>query len=527
MVSRRTNSPSALEPAPVPGRQLLISTRLRTFTRPLRAGETVVLGTGSEVVLDEGPARALSLELLEDGSIDVRVLEGASVRLNDVQVATRTQAHVGDLLELGPSALLVQASSAPPPPRRSVLSAEAFELQLDTEVLRAERSGRPLSLWAVRSRALGRAGPRRLLEQPELVPDGAFSLGEFAPGVWLMLLPEASLAQSEAPRARLAQALARMGEPAQWGHATLPQDGVQGHALLGRALERLLSDDLAPDEEPLRFDPVMARLYELLDRWAASPGPFVLHGEASVGKEVFARALHARAERDAPGAPFIAFACGEYSQARWDSALERARGGTLYLQHLPALPASVRAGLASGLGLGLGLGLEGLRLVVSAPGAVELGAPVQLLLPPLRDRPLDILPLAESFLLRAGERLGRSGLSLTPAAQALLRQDRWPGNLRELKNAMVRAALAADTGEVRPEHLPPRLLREQAGPGEAGDLRATMKAQEREVLLAALGRTSWNVTAAALALGLPRRTVVYRMSKLGLRRPPRTPLPGP
>ncbi len=79
----------------------------------------------------------------------------------------------------------------------------------------------------------------------------------------------------------------------------------------------------------------------------------------------------------------------------------------------------------------------------------------------------------------------------------------WPGNVRELVNVLAFAARATardDSGE---------------------QFKGAMAAAEREVLLEALARTRWNVTAAAARLGMPRRTVVYRMARLGLRRPAR------
>jgi len=100
----------------------------------------------------------------------------------------------------------------------------------------------------------------------------------------------------------------------------------------------------------------------------------------------------------------------------------------------------------------------------------------------------------------------------------------WPGNLREMKNVVERAAVASAAEEITSEAIPPRIMR----PGAAGKdllarppggLRLTLRATEKEVLLKTLAYTHWNVTQAAKRLGLPRRTVIYRMSKLGLRRP--------
>jgi DNA-binding NtrC family response regulator len=148
--------------------------------------------------------------------------------------------------------------------------------------------------------------------------------------------------------------------------------------------------------------------------------------------------------------------------------------------------------------------------------AIE-GFDVVVQVPPLRARPLEIRALAEAFLSRARAVVGRPRLHLAPDALALLSQWPWPGNVRELKNVMVRAARSSVRDEVGRDALPLPLA--QSGPTE--DLRDAMRLAERELLLEALGRTRWNVTATAQRLGMPRRTVVYRMARLGLKRPAR------
>jgi transcriptional regulator of acetoin/glycerol metabolism len=89
--------------------------------------------------------------------------------------------------------------------------------------------------------------------------------------------------------------------------------------------------------------------------------------------------------------------------------------------------------------------------------------------------------------------------------------------VRELRNVMARAARSAVRDELGRDALPSRLSTE--APEES--LRGALKTAERELLLEALARTRWNVTAAAGRLGIPRRTVVYRMARLGLKRPAR------
>jgi DNA-binding NtrC family response regulator len=155
--------------------------------------------------------------------------------------------------------------------------------------------------------------------------------------------------------------------------------------------------------------------------------------------------------------------------------------------------------------------------VLATSSVVLDGFDVVVQVPPLRARPTEIPVMAEAFLATARTLLGRPRLHLAPEALALLEQWSWPGNVRELKNVMLRAARASVRDEVSRDSLPAALA--QVGP--SGDLRDAMRLAERELLLEALGRTRWNVTATAQRLGMPRRTVVYRMAKLGLKRPAR------
>jgi DNA-binding NtrC family response regulator len=252
----------------------------------------------------------------------------------------------------------------------------------------------------------------------------------------------------------------------------------------------------------------MERLYALSGQISKLEGLILLQGEPSVGKTTFARALH---EQHGQG-ELVKVRGHEVSPEAWRVAVRRAQGGTLYVSNLDQLPTPQRAALRS----------MGERVIGSAPGGVDGLSPVaSILIPPLRDRRAEILPLAESFMARAAHGLGMARVTLTREAREILANDSWPGNLRELKTAMVRAVLIAVGAEVGAEHLPPRVLREARAADQGADLRTTLDEAERATLREMLNKTAWNVSAAAKALGMPRRTVVYRMAKLGMRRPQR------
>ena len=138
----------------------------------------------------------------------------------------------------------------------------------------------------------------------------------------------------------------------------------------------------------------------------------------------------------------------------------------------------------------------------------------RLVIPELANRPADVAPIAELVLHAVDAQLGRRRSGLRAETRSLLQGLTAPENVRTLRNVVIRGALNATGTEVRPEHLD---LPSEA-PALSG-VRAKVRETERREIEAALHRSGWNVTEAARRMDLPRRTLVYRMSRLGLRRP--------
>ena len=234
---------------------------------------------------------------------------------------------------------------------------------------------------------------------------------------------------------------------------------------------------LAP--ELVFADPRSVELRARLARLATSDAPVLILGETGTGKELVARELHAQSRRS--GRPFVAVNAGGFAEPLIESELfghergaftgaherqigwfEAADGGTLFLDEIGDLPLSLQVKLLrvlatsefTRLGSRTSTRVD-VRLVAATN--VDLRAALaarrfredlyyrlsvaSVTLPPLRDRPGDILPLAEHFLARYGARLDKPGARLEPrAAEALLRQ-RWPGNIRELENVIHQALI--------------------------------------------------------------------------------------
>jgi DNA-binding NtrC family response regulator len=291
-------------------------------------------------------------------------------------------------------------------------------------------------------------------------------------------------------------------------------------------------------------DAATERVIALACQVARADVPVLITGPNGAGKERIAEIIQANsAVKDGP---FVTLNCGALpselveaelfgadagaytgaSKAR-EGKFEAADGGTLFLDEIGNLPLAGQMKLLRVLETGRFERLGSNRerqvkvRVVSATNA-DIGAMIragtfredlyyrlnliELRLPPLAERPGDILPLAEHFL--AG------GKALTEPARALLLRHAWPGNVRELKNTMQRASLLAGGERIAPADL--GIVAGAAAPSSP----ATADAEpDREAIEAALARAGNVVAQAAAELGLSRQALYRRMERLGLSRP--------
>ncbi len=326
-------------------------------------------------------------------------------------------------------------------------------------------------------------------------------------------------------------------------------------SLLSRLGRQNISDTVVGARAGLRE--VMVRV-ELVAR---SDTPVLILGETGTGKEVVARAVHARSGRAA--GPFLRVNCGAIPPELIDSELfghergsftgaiaqrkgwfERADGGTLFLDEVGELNAAAQVRLLRVLQDGSlqrvgGQHQMSVDVRVVAATNRDLAAMVQggtfradlwyrlavfpIHLPALRDRPEDIAALASHFALEAEKRLGLAPQPLTPADVALLRRYPWPGNVRELASVMERAAILGDGKglqvakalgtAIEPVATAVDPLPPPQAPSERLD---TVMARHIEAALAkTLGRIEGPFGAARL-LGINPHTLRARMRKLGI-----------
>ena len=296
---------------------------------------------------------------------------------------------------------------------------------------------------------------------------------------------------------------------------------------------------------------VRDRLREL----AVSPLPLLVTGESGVGKELVARTLHDLSP--AVTGEFVAVRCSVLGDATWESRwkgkagmtglLDRAAGGTLFLEELPDLVPELQTRLLRTLaGDGDAARRDvsrDFRVVASSTRNAgqltedgELTAEVlsalageTLHVPPLRERAEDIAPLARHFVSTICEINDLPEMQLEAESLALLERHRWPANVRELRNAMEHAVILAPEGTIGPEHLPGRLggageLADAASAGNSGADRRFREAKrevvesfERAYLRALMERHAGNVTAASQQAGMLRSALQRLLRKYELK----------
>ncbi len=336
---------------------------------------------------------------------------------------------------------------------------------------------------------------------------------------------------------------------------------------LGRTIVRF-TPSAAVTEVPLhpepRFgqligpSPAMRRMFHDLAKIAASDVTVLIHGETGTGKELVAEAIHDASPRAA--GPLVVLDCGGIPGNLFEDALfghergaftgaeraaagafERADGGTLFLDELGELPLDLQPKLLRAVQERVIRRLGGARelpvdvRIVAAthrdlPVEINRGtfredlfyrlAVARIEVPPLRERPDDILPLVHHFLAAAGADADR----LTPDAATALAAHYWPGNVRELRTAVERL-LIAPTGplyETRPapaaaDALPLALDLDLTASFKDAK-QAVIDAFDRRFIEALLARHD-SIAAAARAAGLDRVSIYKIMNRLGLRRP--------
>jgi DNA-binding NtrC family response regulator len=337
--------------------------------------------------------------------------------------------------------------------------------------------------------------------------------------------------------------------------------------------------------------PAMDRVKSLISKAAKSAIPVLIEGEAGVGKELVARVIHGTGDRG--GKPFIVVDCATLAPNLIDATLfgahksalpgaiaqqgkfAEAHGGTLLIEEVGELPPATQAKLLRVLQSGeiepvgasrperinvrvvTTTSTRLLNLARSGAFREDLYYRLNVLpiyMPPLRDRPEDIAPLASSFIAALSAEAGKRIAGMADAALEMLRRYSWPGNVGQLQNLLYRAILLAETAWLEPADFP-LLVGQLEGRAEAvkmGAARNTLSAPvhiddaivaarshqtgealpdrfldpsgavaplstiERELIVFALKQSGGRMSKAARALGIGRSTLYRKLREFGL-----------
>jgi DNA-binding NtrC family response regulator len=303
----------------------------------------------------------------------------------------------------------------------------------------------------------------------------------------------------------------------------------------------------------LARDAASRRVLDLAAKVAATSTTVLITGESGCGKDQLARLIHESSPRR--DAPYLKIDCaslppelveselfghekGAFTGAdeRKLGRLEIARGGSIVLDEVAALAPPIQSKLLrvieertfERLGGTDTLRIDARLLALTNADLERLVAAgcfredlfyrlkvFTIAVPPLRQRPADILPLADELLLRLAAVHARVGIAFDAAARRMLETYSWPGNIRELKNAIERALVFSSDAILRPEHFPDHVRTATLSAG-AGAVLRSLENIEREAIAATLEATHFKITKSAEILGISRKTLLDKRKKYGL-----------
>ncbi|MFH1486806.1 MAG: sigma 54-interacting transcriptional regulator, partial [Chloroflexota bacterium] len=538
----------------------------------LADGEEIIIGRGDEVgltIADSKISNQHTKMWREGHKIFVEDLGSTNgTQVNGITVQAAHRIGPGDEVSIG-SATLMVSSLALTVGHHRILTDGEFEERLDAEVDRAKRYRRPLSL--IMLRLAGHAlSVRKHLAAIASVLRQMDVLASYGPREYAILLPEADAKSGEGVVRRLTLPPDSKDKLAV-GLVTLPMDAQSTGMLVEIARERLRSargesSPVRSREKPAKRIIVaesrsMIQAMTLAHRVASLRTTVLILGETGSGKQIVAEEIHQSSPR-AKG-PFIHVNCaaiplplmeselfgherGAFTGAdsRHSGFVEVASGGSLFLDEIGELPDTAQPKLLHFLESQTFTRVGGVtpiqadvRIIAATNRDLEVErkngrfredlyfrlSAFVVHMPPLRERPDDILPLASLFCTEFAAAMGQQVPTFSEGALDALRHYTWPGNIRQLRNAIERAMVLSDDSRIEEAHLPERVL---VDPSQAtkGPLEQKLTRLEQKTIEDMLHECGGNQSETARRLGISRRSLIYRMKKLGLRRG--TALPG-
>jgi len=312
-----------------------------------------------------------------------------------------------------------------------------------------------------------------------------------------------------------------------------------------------------PVMEMIGVSPIMRGIFQSVRKIAPTDSTVLITGETGVGKELIVRALHAEsARRDGP---LIKVNCAAIPETLIESELfgyekgaftgavtskpgrfELAHEGTIFLDEIGDMPLQLQSRLLCVLQDKAFERVGGVKTIkvdvrILAATNRDLQADIQagkfradlfyrlnvvpIRVPPLRERREDIAPLLNHFLKRIASQCGKRVAQVLPEVETAFTRYDWPGNIRELENAVERMVLMSDGVVIGPEFIPAELrgpAMNNAGSSFKERLDDIISTSEKQMILDALSKTEQNRTRAAEILGISRRTLQNKLKEYGL-----------
>jgi two-component system response regulator HydG len=348
--------------------------------------------------------------------------------------------------------------------------------------------------------------------------------------------------------------------------ATL-QSALEGRKDDGNGLTKTGSPTGSPDRASagksqnqsnyVAVSPSMRQVFATVERVAETDANVLILGENGTGKDVVARALHLRSLRR--DKPFVSVDLGALSDSLFESELfghvkgaftdaredrtgrfEEAQGGTIFLDEIGNISLPQQAKLltvlqqriVTRLGTNKPKNID-VRLICATNSPIYQHVSdrsfrqdllyrintIEIHIPPLRERPEDIVPLAEHFLKQYRKQYNRKVASISPALTRQLQQYRWPGNIRELQHAIERAVILAQGNVLEPEdfyfgtNAPAAIPTDKDLPFQEN---LQIEDMEKKMIQQAMQKYHGNITDIARELGLSRQALYRRLEKYGL-----------
>jgi transcriptional regulator with GAF, ATPase, and Fis domain len=339
------------------------------------------------------------------------------------------------------------------------------------------------------------------------------------------------------------------------GLASVAIENARQFESLGSENQRLRAE-VQLQHDMIGRGPRMRQVYQFIERVAPSDSTVLILGESGTGKELASRAIHLNSPRKVR--PFVALNCAALTETLLESELfghergaftsavsqkkgllEVAEGGTVFLDEVAELPQTLQAKLLRVLQerefVRLG-GTSSIKLNVRFIAATNKDLQkavteekfrldlfyrlnvVSITMPALREHPEDITLLADHFVARYSARSNRKVRGLSPAARACLAQYDWPGNIRELENAIERAIVIGNSDLILPEDLPDALADRALPISEsAANFHEAVRDAKKHLILTALEQCQGSFTQAAKILGLHPNYLHRLVSNLDLK----------